>query len=84
MLKNIGLIIARRTFVDATVCISWCRKRFRIYPGPFPGTLRVSNYGPKLKRWTIQRAKTRRLFEQFDTFGPSLLILGPKFDTRSV
>ena len=85
MLKNIGLIIARRTFVDSTVCISWCRRRFHIFPGPFPGTLRVSNrLQSKIKRWTVQREKTGRFYEQFDTFGPSLLILAPKFDTRSV
>ena len=84
MLKNIGLIIARRTFVDSTVCTSWCRARFHIFPGQFPGTLRVSNYGPKIKRWTVQWEKTGRFFGQFDTVGPSLLISGIKLDTRSV
>ena len=56
MLKNIGLIIARRTFVDSTVCISWCRAKFHIFHGPFQGMLLVSNFQvirPVWSFWTL-------------------------------
>ena len=79
MLKNIGrntLNIARRTIVDSTVCISCFLARLQ-YPGPFFGTLLVSNFGPKVAASKGQRP------DVFRTLLDHILISGLKFEERT-